>query len=65
MLPLAAISPSSPLPKLAPHLRGRALLEMPSLNKGTASTTQERQALGLDGLLPPVVEAIEEQSARA
>src|SRR5436189_1248806 len=38
---------------------------MPSLNKGTAFTTQERQALGLDGLLPPVVEAIEEQSARA
>jgi len=65
VLPLAAISPSSPLPKLAPHLRGRALLEMPSLNKGTAFTTQERQALGLDGLLPPVVEAIEEQSARA
>src|SRR5438132_14384174 len=38
---------------------------MPSLNKGTAFTTQERQALGLDGLIPPVVETIEEQSARA
>jgi len=65
VLPLTVISPSSPLPKLAPHLRGRALLEMPSLNKGTAFTPQERQALGLDGLLPPVVETIEEQSARA
>ena len=62
---MAATSPSSPLPKLAPHLRGQALLETPSLNKGTAFTPQERQALGLDGLLPPVVETIEEQSARA
>ena len=65
MLPLAAISPSSALAKLAPDLRGQALLETPWLNKGTAFTTQERQALGLDGLIPPVVETIEEQSARA
>jgi malate dehydrogenase (oxaloacetate-decarboxylating) len=65
VLPLAATSPSSPFSSFAPHLRGRALLETPSLNKGTAFTPQERQALGLDGLLPPVVETIEEQSARA
>jgi malate dehydrogenase (oxaloacetate-decarboxylating) len=56
---------TSPLPELALHLRGQVLLETPSLNKGTAFTPQERQALGLDGLLPPVVETIEEQSARA
>src|SRR5467141_3810428 len=62
---MAATSPSSPLPKLALHLRGQVLLETPSLNKGTAFTPQERQALGLDGLLPPVVETIEEQSSRA
>jgi malate dehydrogenase (oxaloacetate-decarboxylating) len=62
---MAATSPSSPLPELALHLRGQVLLETPSLNKGTAFTPQERQALGLDGLLPPVVETIEEQSARA
>jgi malate dehydrogenase (oxaloacetate-decarboxylating) len=61
-----AISPSSTLSSRLPaHLRGRALLETPALNKGTAFTLAERQALGLDGLLPPVVETIEEQSIRA
>jgi len=59
-----ASSSSSPS-QLPSHLRGRGLLETPSLNKGTAFTYQERQALGLDGLLPPVVETIEEQSSRA
>ena len=62
---MATTSSSSPLNKLAPHLRGRILLETPSLNKGTAFTLAERQTLGLNGLLPPVVETIEEQSARA
>src|ERR1700758_303642 len=51
--------------RLSPDLRGRALLETPSLNKGTAFTLLERQALGLHGLLPPAVETIEEQSFRA
>ena len=47
------------------HLRGRALLQTPALNKGTAFTLLERQSLGLEGLLPPAVETIEEQSSRA
>lgn len=51
--------------RLASNFRGHALLEAPSLNKGTAFTLLERQALGLDGLLPPAVETIEEQSFRA
>lgn len=51
--------------RLASNLRGHALLEAPLLNKGTAFTLLERQALGLDGLLPPAVETIEEQSFRA
>jgi malate dehydrogenase (oxaloacetate-decarboxylating) len=62
---MATTSSSSPSSQLAPHLRGHALLETPLLNKGTAFTYQEREALGLDGLLPPVVESIEEQSVRA
>ena len=62
---LATTSSSPPSTKLSPHLRGQVLLEIPALNKGTAFTLPERQALGLDGLLPPVVETIEEQSARA
>ena len=62
---MATTSSTSPPPKLDSHLRGQALLETPLLNKGTAFTLSERQALGLDGLLPPVVETIEEQSARA
>jgi len=57
-------NPAAPT-RLAPNLRGHALLETPSLNKGTAFTLLERQALGLDGLLPPAVETIEEQSFRA
>jgi malate dehydrogenase (oxaloacetate-decarboxylating)(NADP+) len=33
--------------------RGLALLDTPTLNKGTAFTTEERRAYGLEGLLPP------------
>jgi len=51
--------------RLAANLRGRALLETLAVNKGTAFTLLERQALGLDGLLPAAVETIEEQSYRA
>jgi malate dehydrogenase (oxaloacetate-decarboxylating) len=45
--------------------RGRALLENPLLNKGTAFTEDERRDLGLAGLLPPRVETLEEQVVRA
>jgi malate dehydrogenase (oxaloacetate-decarboxylating) len=45
-----------------PH--GTALLDDPTLNKGTAFTVKERAALALDGLLPPVVETLEQQSRR-
>ncbi|POX45247.1 NAD-dependent malic enzyme [Streptomyces sp. Ru72] len=45
--------------------RGTALLADPLLNKGTAFTREERAELGLDGLLPPAVETLDEQVARA
>ncbi|MFC3572242.1 NAD-dependent malic enzyme [Streptomyces yaanensis] len=45
--------------------QGAALLADPLLNKGTAFTRPEREALGLDGLLPPAVETLHEQVARA
>jgi malate dehydrogenase (oxaloacetate-decarboxylating) len=41
------------------------LLDTPLLNKGTAFTDEERTQFGLDGLLPPHVETLEEQVVRA
>ena len=45
-------------------LRGSALLANPLLNKGTAFSEEERDALGLRGLLPPRVFTLEEQLTR-
>ena len=46
-------------------LRGLNLLDTPLWNKGTAFNDEERVAFALQGLLPPQVESIEEQSVRA
>jgi malate dehydrogenase (oxaloacetate-decarboxylating) len=46
-------------------LRGVRILERPLLNKGTAFTHEERSRLGLHGLLPPAVESLDQQAARA
>jgi malate dehydrogenase (oxaloacetate-decarboxylating) len=45
--------------------RGVEVLDAPLLNKGTAFTRQEREALGLDGLLPSAVQSLEDQVKRA
>ncbi len=44
--------------------RGLALLRDPLLNKGTAFTEAERDALGLRGFLPAHILSMEEQAAR-
>jgi malate dehydrogenase (oxaloacetate-decarboxylating) len=41
--------------------RGMAVLTTPLLNKGTAFTAEEREGLGLTGLLPPVISTLEAQ----
>lgn len=45
-------------------LSGHDLLDNPLLNKGTAFTQEERDAFGLNGLLPPHVLSIDEQIRR-
>ena len=45
--------------------RGTDLLDTPALNKGTAFTEEERTEFGLQGLLPPHVETLDEQAVRA
>lgn len=44
---------------------GNTLLELPLLNKGSAFTEQERSHFNLHGLIPHVIESIEEQSQRS
>ena len=43
---------------------GLDLLQQPTLNKGTAFAEEERQTLGLEGLLPPYVNSLETQVIR-
>jgi len=49
---------------IAVDLRGEDLLRDPLTNKGTAFTAAERDALGLDGLVPPAISSIDQQLAR-
>lgn len=46
-------------------LRGVEVLATPLLNKGVAFTKEEREELGLTGLLPPAVLTLDEQARRA
>jgi malate dehydrogenase (oxaloacetate-decarboxylating) len=46
------------------RLRGRSVLSSPMLNRGTAFTPAEREALGLTGLLPDAVSTIDGQLER-
>lgn len=44
---------------------GPAILEAPLINKGSAFTEEERVFFNLEGLIPHVIETIEEQASRA
>lgn len=50
--------------RLSTFPSGFSLIRDPALNKGTAFTIEEREALGLTGLLPPRVHTIDEQVER-
>lgn len=52
-------------PVLKINARGFQILGTPLLNRGTAFTLEEREALGLTGLLPPRTTTIELQATRA
>jgi malate dehydrogenase (oxaloacetate-decarboxylating) len=45
--------------------RGMAVLTTPLLNKGTAFTAEEREELGLTGLIPPVISTLAAQAKAA
>jgi malate dehydrogenase (oxaloacetate-decarboxylating) len=66
MRPLFEIlrDPAAGGPFLQTALTGRALLEEPLLNKGSAFTEAERREFGLTGLLPPGVSSPDVQLAR-
>ena len=49
---------------VAVDVRGEPLLRDPFTNKGTAFTAAEREALGLDGLVPPAISTMDQQLAR-
>jgi malate dehydrogenase (oxaloacetate-decarboxylating) len=47
------------------ELSGKDLISNPVLNKGTAFNYEERTRFNLHGLLPPVIETLEQQCVRA
>ncbi len=59
------VDPHSGQRYLAVYARGAALKDDPVLNKGTCFTSDEREQLGLLGLLPPSVQSPADQVARA
>ena len=50
---------------ISTRLTGSTLLNDPLLNKASAFSQSERAGLGLDGLLPPQIETLDEQAERA
>ena len=59
------IDPSTGQKYMAASRKGKALLENPLTNKGSAFTLRERDELDLHGLIPPAVSTIKRQLDRA
>ncbi len=59
------VDPKNGKPYLAVRKRGRELLLEPLTNKGTGFSREEREELGLHGLLPTRISTMEEQLSRA
>jgi malate dehydrogenase (oxaloacetate-decarboxylating) len=62
---LASQMEKSPEPIIVTDLSAKDLMSNPAFNKGTAFTEEERSEFGLHGLLPPIVETLEQQCVRA
>ena len=56
---------SKSYPSIKTTKRGKELIHDPLLNKGSAFTPQERDELGLHGLIPPQQNTLEQQARRA
>jgi malate dehydrogenase (oxaloacetate-decarboxylating) len=59
------VDPATGEAYLAVSARGAALTDDPILNKGTCFTSEERDAFGLHGIIPPAVSTPAQQEARA
>jgi len=57
-------SPTTDVAELPIRSRGISVLNSPLTNRGSAFTLEERDALGLTGLLPPVVTTLGHQAKR-
>lgn len=64
-LNVSSHKPPHLIPTLKVALRGQTILGSPRFNKGTAFTSNERKAFGLEGRLPYRVNTLDEQCARA
>lgn len=59
------MSHTNTYPAIKTSKRGKDLIHDPLLNKGSAFTPEERDALGLHGLVPPMQNTLEQQARRA
>ncbi len=58
------VDPETSQKYIATHLKGKALLMDPFINKGTAFSVEERDRLNIEGLIPPVICTIEDHLER-